>query len=154
MIHKSSNCFKGSKFSKWVFDNCYHIEPQRFNFGFTDGDFIAIKSEQKTLRLIEHKNEKEEWSSDNQKYLFTYHLPNRSTIINEQSEFKEEVYIVVTKENPYDGMYVYDCINKKSKYFLGDDVIKFMKFEIEFDEGKDCETLTWIQKKQKYDTNN
>ena len=64
------------------------------------------------------------------------------------------MYIVVTKDNPYDGMYVYDCINKKSKYFLGDDVIKFMKFEIEFDEGKDCEILDWIQKKQKNDTDN
>jgi len=113
MIHKSANCFKGSKFSKWVFDNCYDQEPQRFNFGFTDGDFIAIKSEQNKLRFIEHKNVGEKWSSDNQKRLFTYHLPNRSRIINEQSEFKEEIYIVVTTDDPYEGMYVYDCINKK-----------------------------------------
>ena len=145
-LKKNANCFKGSKFSKWVFENCYHNKPQVFNFGFTDGDFIAIKSEQKTLRFIEHKAEKEQWSSDNQKRLFTYHLPNRSKIINQKSEFIEQIYIVITKDNPYEGMLIYDCINKKSKYFLQDDVIKFMKFEIDFNEGEDCQTPYWISK--------
>jgi hypothetical protein len=148
MIKKDANCFKGTEFSKWVFDNCYHNKPQTFNFGFTDGDFMAYKSEQKTLRFIEHKGEYEQWSSDNQKYLFTYHLPNRSKIINENSEFKQEVYVVITKDNPYEGMLIYDCINKKSKFFIEDDVIKFMKFEIDFNQGKDCTTPYWINEQK------
>ena len=148
-INKSANCFKGSKFSKWVFENCFHLKPEKFNFGFTDGDFWAYKAEQKTLRFIEHKNVNEEWSSDHQQRLFTYHLPNRSKIINEQSQFKEEVYVIITTDNPFEGMKIYDCINKKTKYFLKDNVIKFMKFEIEFNEGKYCETPKWINKRKK-----
>lgn len=146
MIKKDANCFKGSKFGKWVFENCYDNKPLDFNFGFTDGDFIAWKAEQKTFRFIEHKAEREKWSSDNQKRLFTYHLPKRSKIINEKSIFIEQIYIVITKDDPYEGMLIYDCINKKSKYFLKDDVIKFMKFEIDFNEGEDCKTPYWINK--------
>tara|TARA_R100000654_G_scaffold13131_2_gene28598 strand:- start:15966 stop:16415 length:450 start_codon:yes stop_codon:yes gene_type:complete len=144
MILKPNYSFNSTKFSKWVFDNCYHIKPENFNFGFTDGDFMSFKSEKKTLRFIEHKYHDEKWSSHNQKRLFTYHLPNMSKIINKHSQFKQEIYIVITKENPFEGMLIYDCINKKTKYFLHNNVIKFMKFEVGFDEGENFKTPHWI----------
>ena len=45
-------------------------------------------------------------------------------------------------------MLIYDCINKKSTFFIEDDVIKFMKFEIDFNQGKYCTTPDWINEQR------
>ncbi len=129
--YKNENELKyyGSALNKFVDKNCDH------KMTAINVDLIIQKVYLKRLRLIESKNYNESMKRG-QERLFRNFLPKLFKILNKTviMDYKFDIFLV-RGNYPYDSKTAIEClISKKIKFVDKNELIKFLNFDLEFEE--------------------